>query len=100
MPPDWLNHLRQAQQCFANKQWDDAWKSSEQALVAKSDCAVAHQILGLISIEQGCVLEAMTHLLRALAIRPDLVPSHNALGRCHMLQGELEQAETCFNRVL
>ncbi len=59
---------------------------------SKPDAAAAHQVLGLVSLERGRVREAIDHLQRALALRGQLVPAHNGLGRAYALLGDLDQA--------
>jgi Tetratricopeptide repeat/Glycosyltransferase family 9 (heptosyltransferase) len=98
--PEWHNWLKQAERLFDQKQLDEAANLAEQVLHVSPACAAAHQVLGLVCSEQGRPQEAIPRLARALALQPDLVHSHNGLGRCYHLLGDLERALHHFNTAL
>src|SRR5262249_40429871 len=59
-----------------------------------------YQVLGLVDSETGRPQDAIPKLHRALALRPNLVPTHNGLGRLYTLLGELDRAEWHFDAAL
>src|SRR5208282_2578630 len=61
---------------------------------------LAHQVLGLVHLERDRPREALPRLNQALALRPDLVRSHNALGWCCFLLGNLDPALDHLERAL
>jgi hypothetical protein len=98
--PDWLACIQQAEQLFDKHQLDEAAELAERALRMNTAAAPAHQMLGLVALERDRPLEAIPRLKRALALRPDLVHSHNGLGRCHYMLGELDHALQHFNTAI
>ncbi len=98
--PQWVSWLKQAEQLFDQKQFDEASNLAEQVLRHNPDCAAAHQVLGLVATERGQPQDALARLERALALQPDLVPSHNGLGRCCALLDDLDRALHHFNAAL
>jgi len=62
--------------------------------------APAHQLLGLVALERDRPDESIPYLRRALALCPDLVHSHNGLGRCYYLLGELDRALQSYNTAI
>ena len=56
--------------------------------------------LGLAYYERGLRLDAFTHLKKAVALKPDYAEAENALGRYYAEQGQLDQAQWCFERAL
>jgi hypothetical protein len=97
---DWLNLVQIAQQRLDQKQSAEAIKLAEQALAINPNAALAHQVLGLAYLQQDRPHEALAALQNATSTRPDLVPSQNAMGRCYLMLGDLDRAETQFNRTL
>jgi len=98
--PDWVSWLRRAEQLFEQMQLDEAANLAEQVLRLNPNCAAAHQVLGLVGVELGQPQDAQARLARALALLPDLVPSHVGLGRCFALRGDLDRALQHFNTAL
>jgi hypothetical protein len=89
---DWLAYIRQAEQLFDKRQFDEAVELAEHALRLNTGAAPAHQLLGLVALERDRPQESIPHLKRALALGPDLVHAHNGLGRCYYLLCELDRA--------
>ena len=89
---DWRDWLRQAEEHFDRKEFDQAADLAGRVLLANPACAGAHQVVGLVNSEEGRPHDAIPRLTRALALQPDLLPAHNGLGRCYALLGELDQA--------
>ncbi|MHB1422578.1 MAG: tetratricopeptide repeat protein [Gemmataceae bacterium] len=98
--PNWIACTQQAEQLFDKQQFDQAVERAEQALRLNPAAAAAQQVLGLASLERNRPREAIPQLKRALALRPDLVHSHNGLGRCHFLLGEIDRALQHFNTAI
>jgi hypothetical protein len=96
----WLDWLKQAERLFDQKQYDEAATLAERVLQPNPACAAAHQVLGLVASERGRPQEAIPRLARAVALQNDLVPSHNGLGRCYFLLGDLARALHHLNTAL
>jgi type IV pilus assembly protein PilF len=62
--------------------------------------AVIQYDLGLAYYERGLKLDAFNHLKKALALKPDYAEAENALGRYYAEQGQVDQAQWCFERAL
>ena len=92
MPPDWFDWVKQAEKLFDQKQYDEAAILAERVLQANPLCAQAHQVAGMVLSERGKYREAIVRITRGLSLPPDMVPSHNALGRCQFLLGNLDEA--------
>jgi hypothetical protein len=98
--PDWLACVQQAEQLFDKQQLDEAAELAERALRMNTAAAPASQLLGLVALERCRPHESIPRLKRALALQPDLVHSHNGLGRCYYALGELDRALHHFNTAL
>jgi hypothetical protein len=99
-PPDWVRYVNQASERFDQQQLDEAANLAEHALRLNPSAAGAHQILGMVTLERDRPREAMPFLERALALRPDLPLSYNALGRCYTLLGDLDRGLACLDTAL
>lgn len=97
---DWLAWIQQAEQLFDQKRLEEAASLAQRALQQNSRLALAHQVLGLVSSERGSVHDAIAQLSQAVALRPDLVPSHNGLGRCYAMLGDTQRALEHFETAL
>ena len=62
--------------------------------------AVIQYDLGLAYYERGLPSEAFSHLKKALTLKRDYPEAENALGRYYAEQGQLDQAQWCFERAL
>jgi tetratricopeptide (TPR) repeat protein len=62
--------------------------------------AVVQYDLGLAYYERGLNYEAVTHLKKALTLKPDYPEAENALGRYYAELGQIDQAQWCFERAL
>jgi hypothetical protein len=98
--PDWLTCIQQAEQLFDKHQLDEAVERAERALLLNAAAGPAYQVLGLASLERDRPQEAIPRLERALARQPDLVHSHNGLGRCYYALGELDRALQHFDTAI
>jgi hypothetical protein len=96
----WLDWIKLAERLFDQKQHNEAAGLAAQVLRANPACALAYQVLGLVSSERGRPQEAIPLLAKAVALQPDLVHTHNGLGRCHYLLGDLERALHHFDIAL
>lgn len=98
--PEWLNDVRQAEQLFDQKRHDEAAELAARALRRNPNAALAHQVLALVHVERLQFREALPRLEQALALRGDLVPSHNGLAQCYMHLDDLDRALVSLNRAL
>ena len=57
--PDWLILARNAEQCFARKQWPEAIGFAERAVAINPKCAIAWQAIGMSLTKQNRILEAI-----------------------------------------
>ena len=60
----------------------------------------AHYSLAGMLAELGRTEEAIRHLEESLRIRPDFAMALSDLGRLHLLNGDMEQAESLFGRAI
>jgi ADP-heptose:LPS heptosyltransferase len=90
--PDWLNLVTRAEQIFDQKHYAEAADLAARALQLNPASEQAYQVLGLVDSELGRPHEAIPKLHKALALRPNLVPTHNGLGRLYTLLGDTDQA--------
>jgi hypothetical protein len=97
---NWLNYVTLARDRFDQKQFHEALEFAQRALAINPNAAMAHQVLGLVFLQQDQIHEAIASFQKSVSIRPDLTAAHHGLGRCHLLLGDLEQAEEHFNRAL
>ncbi len=97
---DWVATLQRAEQLFDQGEWDEAWRLSEEVLRVQPFCAGAIQVQGLVLSRRNRPFEAIPRLHQAIALRPDLVPSHNDLGLSYSQIGEHEKAIEHFNIAL
>ena len=77
-----------------------ALKYLSMAEKRQPNAAVIQYDLGLAYSERGLKLEAFNHLKKALALKPDYAEAENALGRYYAEQGQLDQAQWCFEKAL
>jgi len=96
----WIDWIRQAERLFDQKQHDEAAGLAERVLQTNPGCALAYQVLGLVCSERGRPQEAIPLLAKAVALQPDLVHTHNGLGRCYSLLGDLDRALHHFDIAL
>jgi type IV pilus assembly protein PilF len=66
----------------------------------RPDDPVIQYDLGLAYYERGLKYDAFTHLKKALALKPGYPEAENALGRYYAEQGQLDQAQQCFERAV
>jgi hypothetical protein len=99
-PPNWIVCVQQAEQLFDKRQFDEAVELAERALRMNPAAAAAYQVLGLTALERDRPYEGIPRLKRALALRPDLLHSHNGLGRCYYMLGEADRALHHFNAAI
>jgi hypothetical protein len=97
---DALEWVRQAGRLFDEKKLDEAARLAQQALQHDPKLARARQVMGLVRIEHGALADGMAQLQTALALQPDLVPSHIGLGRGYSYLGDTERALQCFEAAL
>jgi len=64
-----------------------------------NDAAIQYD-LGLAYYERGLKTDALTHLKKALALRPDYPEADNALGRFYAEEGQLDLAQHSFQRAI
>ena len=64
------------------------------------NAAIIQYDLGLAYYERGLKQEAFNHLKKALALKPDYAEAENALGRYYAEQGQLDQAQWCFEKAI
>ena len=98
--PEWLKDIRQAEQFFDQKRFDEAAELAARALKRNPNAALAHQVLALVHVERLQFREAIPRLEQTLALRPDLAPSHNGLAQCWMHLDDLDRAEQALNTAL
>jgi hypothetical protein len=100
MTSEYLAWVKQAEQLFDQKRYDEASSLAERALQIDPYCAAAHQVVGLALSESQGPQEAIPRLVRAVALQGDLVPSHNGLGRCYYLLEDFDRALRHFETAL
>lgn len=61
---------------------------------------VAHSGLAWHLAESGELMEALGHLQRAVAMRPDYTPAWFKMGIVHSRQGNYREATACFQRIV
>lgn len=98
--PEWFQDVRRAEQLFDQKRLDEAAELAARALKRNPNAALAHQVLALVHVERLQFREAIPRLEQALALRPDLVPSHNGLAQCFMHLDDLDRALQALNTAL
>jgi hypothetical protein len=98
--PEWLQDVRRAEQLFDQKLLDEAAEMASRALKRNPNAALAHQVLALVQVERLQIREAIPRLEQALALRPDLVPSHNGLAQCYMHLDNLDWELQALNTAL
>jgi hypothetical protein len=98
--PDWLNEIRQAEQFFDQKRFDEAAELAARALRKNPNAALGHQVQALVYVERLQFREAIPRLEQALSLRPDLVPCHNGLAQCYMHLDDLDRALIHLNTAL
>ena len=98
--PEWRTILSQAEKHFDEKRLDEAVRLAERVVQLNPNSPGAYQVLGLTCVERFQMAEAMLWLKRALALQPDLVPSHNGMGQCYSHLGDLRQALHSFDIAL
>ena len=96
---EWLNEVRQAEQLFDQKQFDEAAELAARALRRNPNAALAHQVQALVYVERLQFREAIPASSRRLA-RADLVPSHNGMAQCFMHLDDLDRALVSLNTAL
>lgn len=97
---EWQTWIEQAEVLFDKKEFDEAAALAERALKVVPDYGPAHQVMGLVQSERAKPWEAIERLTKALSLQPDLVHSHNGIGRCYFLLGDLERAKHHFETAL
>jgi tetratricopeptide (TPR) repeat protein len=72
------------------------WRNSESlwthTLACTSDNYIAHNNLGDALLKKGSVDEAITHLQKALQIKPDYAEAHSNLGSALGRKGQIDEA--------
>jgi tetratricopeptide (TPR) repeat protein len=64
------------------------------------DYAEAQNSLGIVLLEKRCLDDAISHISRALELRPNFAGAHANLGNAYQEQGELERAVESYRTAL
>jgi predicted O-linked N-acetylglucosamine transferase (SPINDLY family) len=78
----------------------EAEVSFQKALSLNSDCAEAHNGLGLIRKREGNLEEACICYQEAVSFQPGYVKAYVNLGIVFQEQGKLEEAEAAYNKAI
>jgi tetratricopeptide (TPR) repeat protein len=77
------------------------WKDSEtlfgHTLAVTTDNGIIESDLGKVLFQKGRADEALPHLLRAVALRPDLALAHYNLGHVYLAAGRVAEALSQFD---
>jgi hypothetical protein len=95
-----MNLVKQAQDKLEQKEFDQAYDFAQRALAINPNAPMAHQVIGRVLLKRDQPAEALPALHKAIAIRPDWVGVQNCIGQCHMMLGELAEAQKYFDRAL
>lgn len=98
--PNWLAQSNRAATLFDQGKFDEARELAESALRENPNCAMAHQVIGLIHVRKGRPYEAIGVLERALSLQPDLVAAHCNLGLAWSQLGELQRGMREYEKAL
>lgn len=80
--------------------WADTETLWRYAIEFEPTCSICHHNLGLHLLRRGAPAEALAHIRRALALRPDRVKFHDTLGLALLQVGQPEAAIAQFQTVL
>jgi protein O-mannosyl-transferase len=80
--------------------WRNSASLFAHALAVTRDNAVAHNNLGVVSLEEGKLAAAERHFAEAVRLKPNYPEGLGNLGLCREKQGRLVEAERLFRRSL
>jgi protein O-mannosyl-transferase len=72
----------------------------EATLAGNPDCAVAHEGLGLVLLQNGKASESVTHFQQALQILPDYAQAYCNLGIALIQEGSVDEAISNYQAAL
>lgn len=73
---------------------------ARRLLAAFPDDTNAAFLMGMVSFEQGNVVEAQGHLERSLKLLPNRADAYDHLGRAALLKGQYDKAVTLFGKAI
>ena len=80
--------------------WQDGEKLFAHALAVTEGNYVAYDCLASVRYHQGRVDEAITHLRKALELRPNYAQAHHNLGCAQLANGHMDEAIAHFRKAL
>jgi len=98
VPQDPTEIYRQANEFFANKQYDNAAEYYERLLAFSPNDAEIHNNLGITLHYLGRSIEALERLNKGITVDPDHQRSWLTLGYVNSQLGHTEQARTALTR--
>ena len=82
------------------QRFNEAMECHARAVALQPDAAICHEALGGIMLQQRGAAAAVVHYRRAVEKDPLLISAWNSLGLALQSQGEFDEAENCFRKML
>ena len=92
--------LKQAQEYWQSKQWQETIQACAQALALNQQLPMAHKLMGDALQKTNKIKEAIGYYREAVSLQPDFAEVYANLGSLYAKQQEYQLATNCYRQAL